>query len=278
MPMQLPLLATSYTPERILDLTITYGLKVLFAFVIFFAGKAIAGFIRKAVYGGMTKREVDPTLVSFGSSLLYYLLMVVVIIAAIQQLGFQTTSLVAIIGAAGLAVGLALQGSLSNFASGVLLILFRPFQVGDVIETAGHVGSVKEIGILMTIMTTGDNRKIVMPNSAVMGGTIINITANETRRVDMTVGVSYSEDLDKVQDIILDVLKADERVLADPAPQVVVGELADNSVNFSVRPWCKKEDYSGVFFDFQKTIKQRLDKEGVSIPFPQQEVHVHQVS
>ena len=130
----------------------------------------------------------------------------------------------------------------------------------------------------MTIMHSGDNKKIVIPNSSIMGGTITNITANDTRRVDMTVGVSYSDDLDKVQEIILDVLKADERVLGDPAPQVVVGELADNSVNFTVRPWCKKEDYWGVFFDFQKTIKQRLDKEGVSIPFPQQDVYMHQVS
>ena len=272
------LLATSYTPERILDLIITYGLKVLFAIAIFFIGMWVAGLIRKVVRGAMTKREIDPTLISFGSCLLYYALMVVVIIAALQQLNFQTTSLVAIVGAAGLAVGLALQGSLSNFASGVLIILFRPFKVGDVIEAAGQIGSVQEIGILMTIMHSGDNKKIVIPNAAIMGGTIINITANDTRRVDMTVGVSYSDDLDKVQDIILDVLKADERILDDPAPQVVVGELADNSVNFTVRPWCKKEDYWGVFFDFQKTIKQRLDKEGVSIPFPQQDVYMHQVS
>lgn len=276
--MPMTLLATSYTPERILDLIITYGLKVLLAIAIFFIGKLVAGIVRKAVRAGMTKREVDPTLISFGSSLLYYILMIVVIIAAIQQLGFQTTSLVAIIGAAGLAVGLALQGSLSNFASGVLIILFRPFQVGDVIEAAGQIGSVKEIGILMTTMSSGDNKKIVIPNSGIMGGTITNITANDTRRVDMTVGVSYSDDLDKVEGIILDVLKADKRVLEDPAPQVVVGELADNSVNFTVRPWCKKEDYWGVFFDFQKTIKQRMDDEGVSIPFPQQDVYMHQVS
>lgn len=273
--------ATYFTPERLgnyADLAIGYGLKLIAALAIFFIGKWVAGMMRRGISKGLTKREIDPTLVSFGSSLLYYMLMVVVIIASIQQIGFQTTSMVAVLGAAGLAVGLALQGSLSNFASGVLIILFRPFKVGDVIEAAGHIGSVKEIGILMTIMASGDNKKIVLPNSAIMSGTIVNITANDTRRVDMSVGVSYSDDLDKVQQIILDVLKADERVLEDPAPQVVVSELAGSSVNFHVRPWCMKDDYWGVFFDFQKTIKQRLDKEGVSIPFPQQDVYLHQVS
>ena len=234
--------------------------------------------IRSTIRKQLTKRKVDPTLVSFGSNILYYVLMIAVVIAAIQQVGFQTTSLVAIVGAAGLAVGLALQGSLSNFASGVLIIMFRPFQVGDVIDAAGEVGSVQEIGILMTHMTSGDNKKIMIPNSSIMGGTITNITAHDTRRIDMSVGVGYSDDLDKVENIILEVLKADERVLADPEPLVKVAELADSSVNFNVRPWVKKEDYWGVFYDFQKTIKQRLDKEGVSIPFPQQDVYMHQVS
>ena len=273
--------ATYFTPEKIseyTDLTIKWGGKVLAAILIFFIGKWIAQMIRSTIRKQLTKRKVDPTLVSFGSSILYYVLMIAVVIAAIQQVGFQTTSLVAIVGAAGLAVGLALQGSLSNFASGVLIIMFRPFQVGDVIDAAGEVGSVQEIGILMTHMTSGDNKKIMIPNSSIMGGTITNITAEDTRRVDMTVGVGYSDDLDKVQDIILEVLKADERVLADPEPLVKVAELADSSVNFNVRPWVKKEDYWGVFYDFQKTIKQRLDKEGVSIPFPQQDVYMHQVS
>lgn len=273
--------AKYFTPEKIsqyTDLTIRWGGKVIAALLIFFIGKWVAKMIRATIHKQLTNREVDPTLVSFGSSILYYVLMIAVVIAAIQQVGFQTTSLVAIVGAAGLAVGLALQGSLSNFASGVLIILFRPFQVGDVIDAAGQVGCVREIGILMTHMSSGDNKKIMIPNSAIMGGTITNITAEDTRRVDMSVGVGYSDDLDRVQDIILDVLNADDRILDDPAPQVVVAELADSSVNFNVRPWCKKEDYWGVFFDFQKTIKQRLDKEGVSIPFPQQDVHMHQVS
>ncbi|MEM9161110.1 MAG: mechanosensitive ion channel domain-containing protein, partial [Verrucomicrobiota bacterium] len=198
-------------------------------------------------------------------------------LAAIKPLGVEATSLVAIIGAAGLAVGLALQGSLSNFAAGVLIIMFRPFRIDDVISAAGEIGKVTEISILTTILTSPDNKKIIVPNSAIMGGSITNITAHDTRRVDMSVGVSYSDDLDKVQSIILEVLAADDRVLKDPEPQVVVSELADSSVNFHVRPWAATSDYWGVFFDFQKTIKQRLDKEGVSIPFPQQDVYMHQV-
>lgn len=267
-----------FTPERIDDIinwTTANALKLLAAILIFVIGKWIVGKIRNGVKRTMEKKQVDPALISFGTSIIYYMLMIAVILAAVQQIGFQTTSLVAILGAAGLAVGLALQGSLSNFAAGVLIIMFRPFRIGDVIDAGGHVGSVKEIGVLVTIMASPDNKKIIVPNSAIMSGAITNITAHDTRRVDMSVGVSYSDDLDKVQNIILDVLNADERILKDPAPQVVVSELADSSVNFHVRPWSKKEDYWGVFFDFQKTIKQRLDREGVSIPFPQRDVHLH---
>ncbi len=253
------------------------GLKLLAAILIFVIGKWVVAKIRNGVKAAMEKKQVDPALVSFGSSILYYVLMIAVILAAVQQVGFQTTSLVAVLGAAGLAVGLALQGSLSNFAAGVLIIMFRPFRIGDVIDAGGQVGKVVEIGVLVTIMTSPDNKKIIMPNSSIMSGCITNITANDTRRVDMSVGVSYSDDLDKVQSVILDVLNADERVLKDPAPQVVVSELADSSVNFHVRPWAATGDYWGVFFDFQKTIKQRLDKEGVCIPFPQRDVHLHKV-
>ncbi|MBC2606361.1 mechanosensitive ion channel family protein [Pelagicoccus albus] len=269
-----------FTEERldgILAWAAENALKVVAAILIFVIGKWIAGKIRNGVKKAMEKKEVDPALVSFGVNIIYYVLMIAVILAAVQQVGFQTTSLVAILGAAGLAVGMALQGSLSNFAAGVLIIMFRPFRIGDVINAGGQTGCVKEIGVLVTIMTSPDNKKIIMPNSAIMSGCITNITAHETRRVDMTVGVSYSDDLDKVQSIILDVLNADSRVLQDPAPQVVVAELADSSVNFNVRPWTKGSDYWGVFFDFQKTIKQRLDKEGVTIPFPQQDVYMHQV-
>lgn len=265
------------TIDKIQGIIVDNALNVLYAIIIFVVGKWIVGMVRNGVRKAMEKKNVDPALISFGTSIIYYILIICVILAAAQQVGFQTTSLVAIIGAAGLAVGLALQGSLSNFAAGVLIIMFRPFRIGDVIDAGGHIGSVKEIGVLVTIMASPDNKKIIVPNSAIMSGSITNITAHDTRRVDMSVGVSYSDDLDKVQNIILDVLNADERVLKDPAPQVVVSELADSSVNFHVRPWAKKEDYWGVFFDFQKTIKQRLDKEGVSIPFPQQDVYMHTV-
>lgn len=168
----------------------------------------------------MEARKVDPALVSFGTNIIYYVLVIAVTLAAVQQLGFQTTSLVAILGAAGLAVGLALGGALSNFASGVLIILFRPFKIGDFIDAGGQAGVVEEIGVLVTILRSPDNKKIIQPNTSIMSGAIINATANDTRRVDMTVGVSYTDDLDKVQNIILDVLNADERILKDPAPQV----------------------------------------------------------
>jgi len=264
-----------FTPEMLESMKqglIENGMNVIYALLIFFIGKWIVAKIRKATINVMKKRGVDPALVSFGSSMLYYALMIAVIIAAAQQIGFETTSLVAIVGAAGLAVGLALQGSLSNFAAGVLIIMFRPFRIGDVIDAGGEIGVVKEIGILTTILTSPDNKKIIMPNSSIMSGSITNITAYDTRRVDMEVGVSYSDDLDKVHGIIMDVVNADERILKDPAPQVVVAALADSSVNFKVRPWCATSDYWNVFFDFQKTIKQRLDTEGVSIPFPQRDV------
>ena len=264
--------------EKLYDWILANGMNLVWAILIFVIGKWIAGFIRARIRSMMEKRKVDAALISFGSSMLYYILMVFVIISAIGKLGVQTTSLVAVLGAAGLAVGLALQGSLSNFASGVLIIMFRPFSIGDVINAAGELGSVKEIGVLTTVLSTPDNKKVIIPNSAIMSGSITNITAYDTRRVDMSVGVSYSDDLDKVLDVIKDVLGADERILKDPEPQVVVSELADSSVNFHVRPWVNKADYWGVFFDFQKTIKQRLDKEGVSIPFPQQDVYMHQVA
>ena len=251
---------------------------LLLAIVIFVVGKWVAGVLRNKIKAAMEKKKVDPALISFGTSIIYYLLMIVVVLSAIRPLGVEATSLVAIIGAAGLAVGLALQGSLSNFAAGVLIIMFRPFSIGDVINAGGQVGKVTEIGVLATILTSPDNQKIIVPNGAIMGGSITNVTANPTRRVDMVVGVSYSDDLDKVQSIILDVLNADERILKDPAPQVVVAEMADSSVNFKVRPWCATADYWNVYFDFQKNIKQRLDKEGVTIPFPQRDVHIHQAS
>jgi len=253
------------------------GKKILLALAIFIIGKWIAAAIRNKVRSAMQKKEVDPALISFGTSIIYYVLMIAVVLAAVQQLGFQTTSLVAVLGAAGLAVGLALQGSLSNFASGVLIIMFRPFRIGDFVEAGGEAGVILEIGVLVTVMKSPDNKKIIVPNSAIMSGSITNVTANETRRVDMMVGVGYNDDLNKTIDIINEVLDADDRILAEPARQVVVAEMADSSVNLHVRPWSKTSDYWGVYFDFQKNIKERFDKEGISIPYPQQDVYMHQV-
>ena len=226
----------------------------------------------------MAAREVDKILETFISNLVYWALLVVVIIAAIDRLGIETTSLIAVMGAAGLAVGLALQGSLSNFAAGVLIVIFRPYRVGDFVEAAGVSGSVEQVQILTTILKTPDNKQIIVPNSAIMSSIITNYSANETRRVDLTIGVSYDDDLDKVQKTLQAIVDADERILEDPACVIRVHELADSSVNFVVRPWVAAGDYWGVYWDLTETIKKRFDQEGISFPFPQQDVHVHQVS
>lgn len=265
--------------EEQLDTIVAYatdwGLKIIFALLIFLIGKWIARLLKNIVTKGMEKSKVDQVLIGFISNIVYYLLMIAVIITAIQKLGVQTTSFIAVLGAAGLAVGLALQGALSNFASGVLIILFRPFKIGDFVEAGGVTGVIDEIGILVTNMHTPDNKGIIVPNSQVMGGHIVNYNAHEIRRVDMVFGIGYGDDIDKARDIIKGILESDERVLKDPAPAVDVGALADSSVNFNVRPWCKAADYWGVFLDTHESVKKRFDAEGVSIPFPQRDVHVY---
>jgi small conductance mechanosensitive channel len=264
--------------ESVMAFVTTYGLRIVIAILIFVIGKWIAGVVKKLIRRGMEKSEMDPILIGFLSNIAYYLLMVMVVISAISQLGIKTTSFVAVLGAAGLAVGLALQGSLSNFASGVLIIMFRPFKIGDFVEAGGVNGVIDEIGILVTKMHTPDNKGIIVPNSQVMGGHIVNFNAHETRRCDMVFGIGYGDDIDKAKQIIADVIAADDRCLKDPAVTIALSELADSSVNFVVRPWVKASDYWGVFFDTHETIKKRFDAEGVSIPFPQQDVHMHQVA
>lgn len=224
----------------------------------------------------MTKSKVDPTVIKFAGSLTYIILLVFVVLAAISQLGVQTASLIALLGAAGLAIGLALQGSLANFAAGILLIIFRPFKVDDLIEAAGVIGKVRAIKIFTTTLITADNMKVIIPNSQLTGGNIINYTAEEMRRVDLVAGVGYEDDIDKVKDVIADVLAQDERVLKDPAPKIAVSEMADNSINFVVRPWTKTENYWDVYFGVTGNIKRRFDAEGISIPFPQRDVHIYQ--
>jgi len=261
--------------EKGVDLGIDLGIKVATALAIFLIGKFLIKILVRGLGTVMQKQGVDKTLETFICNLVRISLMVVVVIAAIGAIGIQTTSFIAIFGAAGLAVGLALQGSLSNFASGVLIVLFRPYRVGDFIEAAGIAGSVEQVQILTTVLKTGDNKQIIVPNSQIMDSIITNYSANDTRRVDMVVGVSYDDDLDKVRKTLEELLAADERVLPEPAPLIAVSALADSSVNFVVRPWVKAADYWGVMFEMTEAIKKRFDKEGISFPFPQQDVHLY---
>ncbi len=253
-----------------------YGVKLIVAVVIFFIGRWIARKLGNTVAKVLTARDVDEALVKFASSLVYSALLIFVVIAALGQVGIQTASFVAIVGAAGLAIGLAMQGSLSNFAAGVLIIIFKPFRLGDFVEVAGTAGVVETIMIFTTELKTGDNKKVIIPNAAVLGGVITNYSANDTRRVDLVMGIGYDDDIDKAKAVLAELMAADERILKDPAPGVAMIELADSSVNFNVRPWVKTADYWGVYCDLTEAVKKRFDQEGISIPYPQRDVHVHQ--
>ena len=264
--------------DKGLDLGIDLGIKAITALAIFYVGKFFIRLIVRAIKTVMQKQEVEKTLETFICNLVRTTLMVVVIIAAIGAIGVETTSFIAVFGAAGLAVGLALQGSLSNFASGVLIVLFRPYRIGDFIEAAGIAGSVEQVQILTTVLKTGDNKQIIVPNSQIMDSIIINYSASPTRRVDMVVGVSYNDDLDKVRATLEDLIAAEDRILDEPAPTIAVSALADSSVNFVVRPWVNSADYWGVTFDLTEAVKKRFDKEGISFPFPQQDVHLYKQS
>jgi len=257
---------------------VTLGKNIVIALVIFYVGRLAISFIVRGLRKLMQKQGVDTTLETFVCNLVRVALLIVVVIAAIGALGVETTSFIAIFGAAGLAVGLALQGSLSNFAAGVLIVLFRPYRVGDFVEAAGISGTVEQVQILTTVLTTPDNKQIIVPNSQIMNSIITNFSAKETRRVDMVVGVSYSDDLDKVRKTLEELVAADDRILADPACKIAVSELADSSVNFILRPWVNAADYWGVKFELTEAIKKRFDQEGISIPFPQQDVHLHKAS
>jgi len=252
----------------------TYGLQVLAAIVILLVGRWLAKLISKLIGKAMTKANVEAILVKFVANFSYVVLLVFVVIAALAKIGIQTASFIVVLGAAGLAIGLALQGSLANFASGVLMLIFRPFKSGDFIEAAGTKGVVQEIQIFNTILNTPDNVRVIIPNAQVTGGNIMNYTANGTRRVDLVIGVSYEDDLKKASQVITDVLTLDPRVLEEPPFTVAVSELADSSVNFVVRPWVKAADYWGAYFDITEKIKLGLDKNDVTIPFPQHDIHI----
>ncbi len=261
--------------ERIVEFAALYGLRVIGAIVIFVIGRWVAKLVRQVVERMLTKGNVDTTLVKFAGNLTYGLLIVVVVLAALNQVGVQTTSFIAIIGAAGLAIAFALQGSLANFAAGIMLIVFRPFAVGNFVQAGGEMGIVEEITLFTTQMRSPDNKVIIVPNSNITGGNIVNFSAKETRRVDLTIGVSYSDDLQKVKAVLADILAKDERILKDPEPTIGVVALADSSIDFAVRPWVNAADYWGVYFDTLQTVKERFDAEGIQIPFPQRDIHIY---
>lgn len=258
------------------DMFLFWGIKAIVAVVIFFVGKVVAKYLCQFLRNALRRSHVEETLVIFVGNICHALLITMVVIAALTHVGVQTTSLVAVIGAAGLAVALALQGSLSNFAAGVMLIIFRPFKVGDFIEAAGVSGVVEEVEIFTTQMRSGDNRSIVVPNSKITTGIIINYSAKSTRRIDLVIGVSYAENLGHVRDVIESILSDDERILPDPAPTIGVSALGESSVDFVVRPWVASSDYWKVRFDLNKRIKERFDDENISIPFPQRDVNLYQ--
>jgi small conductance mechanosensitive channel len=262
--------------QLIQELVVLYGVKIITALVIFIAGKWIVKKLSNVVETLMQKNEVDPAIRNFAGSIIYYTMLAFVCIAALGQLGIQTASFVAIVGAAGLAVGLALQGSLSNFAAGVLLLIFRPFKVGDFVEVAGTSGVIQSIQIFTTELNTPDNKKVIVPNGGVISGNIVNYSANDTRRVDLVFGIGYRDDIDSARRVIEDILKADKRVLEAPAATVAVVELADSSVNFVCRPWVNTADYWDVYFDLTEAVKKAFDSNGIEIPFPQREMHIHQ--
>jgi len=271
---------SSLNIEKILD-TLTlwvtaYSMKIIAAVLIFVIGKWIAKKVSNLFIKLLEKNKVDVTLTRFLHSIVYYTLVVVVLIAAAGQLGINTASFLTIVGAAGLAIGLALKDSLSNFSSGVMLILFRPYRVGDFATVGGVTGNVMSIDIFNTTLNTPDNQRVIVPNANITNDVITNVTANDTRRVDLTIGIGYGDDVLKAKKVLGEILKTENRVLETPAPKIAVSELADSSVNFVVRPWVKTSDYWDVYFDLTEKIKLTFDQEGISIPFPQQDVHLFQ--
>ena len=255
-------------------LLVGYSIKLIAAIAIFVVGQFIAKIIKKIIAKILNKRGVDLAVISFVASLTYGLVLMVAVIAAISHLGFNTTSLVAIIGAAGLAIGLALQGSLSNFASGVLIISLRPFKSGDFVQVSGISGIVEEILIFSTKLRTGDNKSVIIPNGSITSGTITNYSAKPTRRIDLIIGVSYNANLAQTKQVLSDVVTRHALILKDQAITIGVSELADNSVNLVVRPWVKSEDYWPVYFDLLENIKVALDEAGIEIPYPQLSLHM----
>ncbi len=250
-----------------------WSIKILISLTIFIIGQLIAKIISRVLGKVLSHTKLDTILVDFIQSLVQALLLVFVIVAALDQLGVNTNSVIAVLGAAGLAIGLALQGSLQNFAAGFMLLIFRPFKAGDFVEAAGAAGIIEKVGIFSTTMHTGDNKQVIIPNGTIYSSNIINYSARGTRRIDMVFSIGYSDDIRKARDVMAAIIKADERVLAEPEPLIAVGELGASSVNFFVRPWVKTDDYWDVKFALTEKIKIAFDENGISIPFPQMDIH-----
>jgi small conductance mechanosensitive channel len=256
------------------ELMLGYLLQLVAAIVIFYIGRLLAKTLRRLVEKALLSRAVDKAVVSFVASIVYAIILIATVLMALSQVGVQTTSFIAILGAAGLAVGLALQGSLANFASGILIILFRPFKSGDFIDAGGISGTVDKIEIFQTIMKTPDNKLVIVPNAQITGGAITNYSAEPIRRVDLVIGIGYDSDLRKAKQLLEQMLKDDPRILPEPAPVVKVSALADSSVNFNVRPWVNSADYWNVYWDILEKVKLTFDEQGIAIPFPQMDVHI----
>lgn len=259
--------------DKGIDLGVEAGKSILIAIIIYFVGKALISLVNRMLRGVMDRRKVDPAIQSFLGSLVNILLMILLAISVVSALGVNTTSFAALLASAGVAVGMALSGNLQNLAGGIVILLFRPFKVGDYIEAQGTGGTVSEIQIFHTILTTPDNKKIYLPNGALSSGNITNYSKEPLRRVDFTVAVEYGEDIDKVRKALKDILDKDARVLQEPAPVIVLGALADSSVNMTVRVWVKSEDYWNVFFETNETIYNEFNRLGINFPYPQLTIH-----
>ena len=261
--------------NQLSELLSSFGISLFIALSILIIGRQVVKILIKVISTALERSNTEDTVRIFVTNLLNTLLMIVVFIAAINQLGIQTTSIIAVLGAAGLAIGLALQGSLSNFAAGILIVIYRPYKVGDYIQADNHLGTVDDIQIFSTVLKTPDNKLVVVPNGSIMNGSIVNFSNQDKRRVDIIASCSYEDDIDKVKSVLADILSKDDRILNEPKPRIAVSELADSSVNFIVRPWVKNSDYIDVYYSLLEEIKKRFDQEGIAIPYPQTDVHIH---
>ena len=259
-----------------IEITSNFGLKLLTALIVVIVGKQLVKILLKVIKVALEKANTEETVRIFIANLLNTVFTVIIFVAAINQLGVETTSIIALLGAAGLAIGLALQGSLANFAAGILIVIFRPYKVGDYIEAGTNAGTVKDIQIFSTVLRTPDNKTIVVPNGSIMDGSITNYSEQPTRRIDIIASCSYEDDLDKVKQVLKTILDSEDRILTEPKPQIAVSELAESSVNFIVRPWVNSSDYLPVMYSLLEQIKKTFDQEGISIPYPQSDIHIHE--